>query len=314
VKPASAISGKKQPFVYRLRKNVWIHWELYLLILPAFAYFIIFHYVPIYGVQIAFRDYLPGIGFLQSPWVGMEHFRRFFNTFASRVIIRNTLTISLAQLIFGTPFPVILALMLNLLRQRRFKSLVQTVSYAPFFISNVAMAGMILVLLSNMGFANNILRLLGREPVHFMGRADLFVPIFVTSNIWKGTGFGSIIYLAVLSKVDMDLYEAAKIDGASRLRMVWHIDLPCILPTLVILLIMNAGRIMSVGFEQVLLLQNTMNLSASEIISTYTYKMGLLNRDFSFAAAIGLFNNVVNIVLLYLVNWVARKFSETSLW
>ena len=315
MKPAAAFSlKKKQPYLIRLRKNVRVHWELYLLILPAFTYFVIFHYIPMYGVQIAFRDYLPGIGFLQSPWVGLEHFRRFFNTYASRVVIRNTLSISITALVLGIPFPVILALMLNIVRQKRFKSIVQTISYAPHFISNVAMAGMILMLFSNIGIVNNLLRFIGMEPVQFMARPELFTPIYVLANVWKSTGWGSIIYLAALSTVDMELFEAARIDGASRLRMIWHIDIPCILPTLVILLIMNAGRIMSVDYEQILLLQNPMNLSASEVISTYTYRMGILGRDFSFSAAIGLFNNLINIILLYLVNFIAGKLNETSLW
>jgi putative aldouronate transport system permease protein len=304
----------KRPYFIRLQKNIRIHWELYLLILPTLAYFIIFHYIPMYGIQIAFRDYLPGFGFLESPWVGLEHFKRFFNTYLSKVVIKNTLSISITGLLLGVPCPVILALMLNILKQQRFKSLVQTISYAPHFISNVAMGGMILILLSNMGIANTLLRSLGMEPVQFMARPELFVPIYVLSNVWKNTGYGSIIYLAALSAVDMELYEAAKIDGASRLKMIWHIDLPSIMPTMVILLILNTGRIMSVGYELILLLQNTMNLSSSEIISTYTYRMGLLNHDFSYSTAIGLFNNIVNIVLLYAVNWIAGKLNETSLW
>jgi putative aldouronate transport system permease protein len=303
-----------KPYFKRLHQNMKVHWELYLLILPALAYFIIFHYIPMYGVQIAFRDYLPGLGFLESPWVGLEHFKRFFNTYLFKVVIKNTLAISVSGLILGVPCPVILALMLNILKNRRFKNVVQTVSYAPHFISNVAMGGMILVLLSNMGLANTLLRSLGLAPVQFMAKPELFTPIYVLSGIWKSTGYGSIIYLAALSSVDMELYEAARIDGASRLRMVWHIDLPVIIPTMVILLIMNAGRIMSVGYELVLLLQNTMNMSSSEIISTYTYRMGLLNHDFSYSTAIGLFNNIINIILLCSVNWIAGRLNETSLW
>jgi putative aldouronate transport system permease protein len=304
----------QKSYFKRLGQNIKVHWELYLLILPALAYFIIFHYIPMYGVQIAFRDYLPGIGFLESPWVGFENFRRFFNTYAFKTVIKNTLSISVSSLILGMPCPVLLALMLNMLRTKRFKSTVQIISYAPHFISSVAMGGMILVFLSSNGFMNTLFKNLGLEPIHFMAKAELFAPIYVLSGIWKSTGYGSIIYLAALSSVDMELYEAAKIDGASRLRMIWHIDLPAIIPTMVILLIMNAGRIMSVGYELVLLLQNTMNMSSSEIISTYTYRVGLLQHDFSYSTAIGLFNNIINIILLYSVNWIAGKLNETSLW
>ncbi len=308
------VSSGQRSYPRRLMSNMRKHYELYLLVLPALIFFIVFHYLPMYGVQIAFRDYYPGWSMAESPWVGLDNFRRFFRSYQGVNVIVNTLRISVMGLVLGFPGPILLALMLNNVGNLRFKRMVQSVTYAPYFISAVAMAGMILVFLSTNGLINGILALTGADRVQFMGKANLFPWIYTIANVWKNLGWNSIIYIAALAAVDSELYEAARIDGASRLRIVRHIDLPSIAPTIMVLLILNAGRLMSVGHEQILLLQNSLNRPTSEIISTYTYQVGLVGSDFSYSTAIGLFNSVVNLVLLVAVNAISRRFGETSLW
>ncbi|RKN85177.1 ABC transporter permease [Paenibacillus ginsengarvi] len=296
-------------------KSIRKNWELYLFVLPTMAYFIIFHYFPMYGVQIAFRDYTPSLGIWGSPWVGLEHLKRFFDSYYFWTLIKNTLGISLYELVVGFPVPILLALALNELRDGAFKKWVQTVTYAPHFISVVVMAGMIIAFTSpGSGLINLAIKAFGGEPVPFLTEPGWFKSVFVLSGVWQSMGWGTIIYLAALAGVDPQQHEAAMIDGATRFQRVWHINLPSIVPTMVILLILNVGSFMSVGFEKVFLLQNPLNLESSDVISTYVYRSGLVQGQFSFSAAIGLFNSVINFILLLTVNRIAKRLNETSLW
>lgn len=304
----------RESYFRRLGKNLCQHYELYLLVLPAVIYFAIFHYAPLYGIQIAFRDYYPGFSITESEFIGLAHFKRFFNSFQSTRIIWNTLRISLMNLVIGFPGPILLALMLNHVNHLRYKKVVQTVSYAPYFISAVAMAGMINLFFATNGLFNSFRKLVNADSIRFMGKANLFPWIYVLSNVWKNLGWNSIIYIAALASVEQEQYDAARIDGANMLHIILHIEIPSIVPTMVVLLIMNCGKIMSVGHEQILLLQNSLNSPTSEIISTYVYKMGLLNNDYGYSTAIGLFNSLVNLILLMLVNWISGKVSSNSLW
>jgi putative aldouronate transport system permease protein len=294
-----------------LRKN----WQLYVFILPAFGLLLVFHYIPLYGIQLAFKDYSARAGIWGSPWVGIEHFLRFFRSARFFELMRNTLSISAWSLVFGFPTPILFALALNGLRSRRFKKLAQTVTYAPNFISTVVLCGMVILFLSpSAGIVNKVLVLFGVKPRLFMAEAGAFVPIYVISGIWQTTGWSSIIYLAALSGVNPELYEAAIVDGAGRFRLVWHIDLPSITPTIAILLILQVGSLLGVGFEKTFLLQTPLNLSRSEVISTYVYKVGLIDADYGFSTAVGIFNSVANFVLLVLVNRASRRMSEVGLW
>ena len=298
-------------------KRILPNWELYLLIFLPLVYLIVFKYIPMYGVQIAFKNYRAVDGILGSPWVGMKHFNTFFSNFMFKRLIRNTLTISIYSLIAGFPMPIILALLLNYMPLRRFKKTVQSVSYAPNFISTVIICGMVILFLSERnGLLNNVIAAFGGERVNFMASPQFFSSIYVWSGVWQSMGFGSIIYIAALSGVDPQLHEAGIVDGASILRRIWHIDLPTILPTIVILLVLNAGQLMNVGFEKVLLLQNQLNLNTSEVISTHVYKVGILNSlgDFSYPAAIDFFTAVINLFLLTIVNYAAKRMSGSSLW
>ncbi|MDD6885040.1 MAG: ABC transporter permease subunit [Eubacteriales bacterium] len=297
-----------------LKEDLRRNYQLYIIFLPALAYFIIFHYLPMYGVQIAFRNYLPARGIWGSEWWGMYHFERFFRSYNSTTVILNTLKISLLSLVLGFPCPVILALLINELRFKRFQKSLQMISYAPHFVSTVAIVGMITIMFSNQGLVSAVARRLGLPYTNLLISPTSFVWIYVLSGIWQGMGWGSVIYFSVLAGIDVSMHEAAYIDGATKMQRILYIDLPSIAPTMVIMLILNCGSIMSVGYEKIYLMQNPLNLSASEIISTYVYKMGLINSDFSYSAAIGLFNSVVNLVLLVLVNTIARKISDNSLW
>jgi putative aldouronate transport system permease protein len=292
-----------------------VNLELYLLFLvPTLAYFIVFRYLPMVGVQIAFRNYRPTSGFWRSPWVGFRHFQRFFNSYQFVVVLKNTLGLSVYQLALGFPVPIILALMLHQVPNARFKKFTQTVTYAPHFISVVVLVGMLHVFLNpRTGLVNLILMRVGSDSIYFMGRAALFKTIYVFSGVWQNAGWGMIIYLAALSAIDPTLYEAATIDGASRLQRTRHIDLPGILPTIIVLLILNTGRVMSLGFEKVFLMQNALTLGSSEVISTYVYKVGLLSGQFSFAAAVDLFNGVINLILLVTVNRISKRVSSMGL-
>ncbi|GIO92705.1 sugar ABC transporter permease [Paenibacillus lactis] len=295
----------------QVRKN----WQLYLLFLPVLLYFIVFHYVPMYGVQIAFKDFIANKGILESPWVGFKHFERFFNSFYFWRIIKNTLGIGLYELIVGFPIPIILALMINEARSGRFRRFIQTVTYAPHFLSTVVVVGMIMMFLSPVsGLVNFIITSFGGEPIAFMTEPSWFKSIYVWSGVWQSMGWSSIIYLAALAGIDPQLHEAAKVDGAGWFRRIWHINLPGIAPTMIILLILNIGSILGVGFEKVFLMQNSLNMEASDVIATNVYRSGILGAQYSYSAAVGLFNSVVNFIMLITVNRIARRVSETSLW
>lgn len=283
--------------------------------LPVLVFFLVFHYAPMYGVQIAFKKFSAVRGIVGSPWRGLYYFQQFFDSYLFGELIGNTLGLSLYSLAVGFPTPILLALMMNELRSERVKRVVQTITYAPHFISMVVMCSMIILFLSpSSGVLNWIIEILGGQSVYFMGKPEYFKTIYVLSGVWQNTGWSSIIYMAALSGIDPQLHEAATIDGASRLQRVWHINLPGILPTAVILLIMNCGSLMSIGFEKAFLLMNDLNRAAAEIISTFVYQRGLIDRNYSSAAAIGLFNSVINLILLFVVNTIARRISDTSLW
>ena len=299
----------------RMMNHFQRYWQLYLLIAPAVIYFLIFHYGPMYGVQIAFKDYKPSLGILDSPWVGFKHFKRFFNSYYFSDLMRNTLQISLFELVVGFPMPIILALLFNELRNGFFKKFAQTVTYAPHFISTVVIVGMLVAFLSpSTGLLNHLLASLGFERVAFLEEASWFKTIYVFSGIWQNTGWNTIIYMAALAGVDPQLYEAASIDGASRWQKLIYINLPALIPTMVILLILNFGSIMAMGYEKILLMQNALNISESNVIATFTYKQDLLDGNYSYAAAIGLFNSAINAILLVVVNKFSRKLSRISLW
>ncbi|MFC5653582.1 ABC transporter permease [Paenibacillus solisilvae] len=291
------------------------HWELYLLVLLPVMYLIIFKYIPMVGVQIAFKDFNIIKGIWGSPWVGIKHFQLFFDSPNFKLLIKNTITISFYSLIAGFPIPIILALALNELRTGIFKKSVQMITYAPHFISTVVMVSIVMLMLSpHVGVVDRLFTFLGLPTTNFMGVPEYFKSIYVWSGVWQEMGYASIIYIAALSGVDPSLYEAARIDGASRWKKIIHIDLPSLLPITIIMLILSLGSIMGVGFEKIYLMQNSLNLSSSEVISTYVYKVGLLGANFSFSSAVGLFNSMINLVLLLIVNSIARKVSQTSLW
>ncbi|MBO9604472.1 MAG: sugar ABC transporter permease [Paenibacillaceae bacterium] len=302
-------------FGKRLLNNVIREYDLYLLILPVVAYFIIFHYVPMIGVQLAFKEFSPIHGIFGDQWVGLKYFERFIHAYDFNRIVANTVLISLYSLAIGFPAPIVLALMLNEVTSKRFKKLVQTVTYAPHFISTVVFVGMLIAFLSpSSGIINILLQKVGLEPVHFMQNPSYFKSIYVFSGIWQGVGWGAIIYIAALASVDTELYEAAKVDGITKLRKIWSIDLPSIMPIVTIMLVLQIGHIMDVGFEKVFLMQNSMNVSSSQIISTYVYNVGLVGVQYSYATAIGLFNAVINFTLLLLANGLVKKMGRTGLW
>lgn len=301
----------KDSLLYDIIRN----WTLYLMILPVIAYFIIFHYWPMYGVQIAFKNYNVAKGVTGSPWAGFRHFERFFKSYHFWPLIRNTVTLSLYTLIASFPAPIILALLLNEVTNSKFKRTVQTVTYAPHFLSTVVLVGMLTTFLSpQSGIINHIIEALGGERVYFMGEPAWFKHLYVWSGVWQHTGWNAIIYLAALTSISPELHEAAIIDGASKLQRIWHINIPGILPTAIILLILNLGQIMNVGFEKVFLLQNDLNMKASDVISTYVYRTGLLGAQYSFSAAVGLFNSVINFALIIIVNSISRRITEVGLW
>ncbi|KAB8130784.1 sugar ABC transporter permease [Gracilibacillus oryzae] len=297
------------------KKSFRKYWQLYLLIIPPVLYFIIFKYIPMAGAIIAFKDYNVVEGILGSPWAGFKHFENFFNNPVAWDLIRNTLFLSLYQLAVTFPLPIILALALNEIKDGVFKRSVQLFTYAPYFISTVVIVSMIILMLSpRTGIINSFAELLGFDSINFLGNADMFRSIFVWSDAWQLTGYSAIIYLAALAGVDRQQYEAAKMDGASRLQRIWNVDIPGIMPAIVILLVLSVGNLMAIGFEKVYLLQNPLNLSTSEILQTYVYKMGIINANFSFSTAVGLFNSIVNLILLVIVNAVAKRISGNGLW
>jgi len=290
-------------------------WQLYVLLAPALLSVLVFRYWPMYGAQIAFRNYNPADGFSGSPWVGLEHFERFISSFQFERLLANTLTVNALGLLIAFPVPIILALIVNQLQSDRFKKFTQTVLYSPSFISVVVVVGMIHLLFSpQSGIVNNAIVALGGDPIFFMGSPDWFRPLYIGSDIWQNAGFSMIVYLAALTAIDPSLHEAARVDGADRWQRIRHIDIPGILPVVTILFILAIGNLFNLGFEKVLLMQTDLNLPTSEVIQTYVYKAGLQQAQFSYSAAIGLFNSLINLVLLLTFNRIARRAGQSSLW
>ncbi|WP_115992612.1 ABC transporter permease [Cohnella lupini] len=296
-------------------KSLKKHWQLYLIVIPPVLFFLIFKYYPMMNAVLAFKDFNVIKGIWGSPWVGFKHFELFFNNPMFLTLVKNTFGISGMLLLVGFPVPILLALMLNEAKNGRFKKFVQLVSFAPYFISTVVMVSIIMLFLApRLGFVNIALNYFGFESINFLGEPGMFRSIYISSDIWQTAGYTAVIYLAALAGIDPTLYEAARVDGASRFQKIIHVDLPGILPTIMIVLILNVGSVMAIGFEKVYLLQNPLNLVNSEIIATYVYSVGLLNANYSFATAVGLFNSVINLILLVSVNTLAKRFSNNSIW
>jgi len=303
-------AGPKRSSIKKLRSS----WDLLLLFSIPLAWYILFQYVPIYGIQIAFRRFNPSLGILKSPWVGGIYFQQFFKSYYFWQLLRNTLFLSLFQMAVGFPIPIILALIINEIRFKKFRQFLQNVTYIPHFISVVVVVSM-LVLFSNTqyGLFNKIGTLFGAPAADYMAKSEYFRPLYVFSTVWQMMGFNSVIYIAALSAIDPSLYEAAVIDGATRLQKIIHISLPCLLPTIIILLILRIGSVMELGFEKAYLMQNPINMETSELISTFIYKNGIQQGQFSYSAAVGIFNNVINFLLLITANFISRRTTETSL-
>lgn len=298
-----------------MKKSLIKHWQLYLIVIPPALFFLIFKYYPMLNAVLAFKDYNVTKGIWGSPWVGFKHFELFFDNPIFWTLMKNTLLISGYLLLAGFPIPIVLALALNEVRHGKFKRFVQLVSFAPYFISTVVMVSIIMLFLApRLGFVNVAMNHLGLPSINFLGEPGMFRSIYVWSDIWQTAGYSAVIFLAALAGVDPSLYEAAKVDGASRFQKIRHIDLPGIMPTITIVFILNVGSVMSLGFEKVYLLQNPLNKVNSEVIATYVYQIGLLNANYSFATAVGLFNSCINLLLLVIVNRVAKRLSNTSIW
>jgi putative aldouronate transport system permease protein len=300
------------------KKTVKADWtrnrSLYFLVLPVLAFYILFHYKPMYGAIIAFQDYNPRLKVSGSDWVGLENFRRFFKDVYFGRLMRNTLILSFYDLLVGFPAPIILALLINEVHHKTFKKTVQTITYLPHFISLVVVCGMITDFSLSNGLFNDIIEFFGGQRSPLLQNPNLYRSIYVFSNVWQHVGWGSIIYLAALTGVDQQLYEAAEIDGAGKFKQLIHITLPGITPTIIIMLILRIGRLMSMGYEKTILLYNPATFETADIISSYVYRVGLLDQDWSYSTAIGLFNSVINFILLIATNQISKKVSETSLW
>ena len=298
----------------RLWRRIWASRYLYLMFLPVFLYYVIFRYGPMLGLSIAFKDYNAFLGFDRSPWVGIKYFKQFFNSIYLWRLLRNTLLINLYDLVFNFPAAIILALLLNEVQQRRFKKTVQTITYMPYFISSVVLASMVVQFLSpSSGIVNNLIAALGGERKYFMTQPESFRTIYTIMNLWKNIGWNSIIFLAAISGINGDLYEACRVDGGGHLRQTWHITLPGIAGTIVVLLIMRLGHVLDAGYETILLLQNSANQETSDVIGTYVYRRGLKGGEYSYATAVGMFQSVIGFGMVIFANWLSRRYSDTSL-
>jgi len=306
----------KSPARWRgLRRQIKRSLPYYVLLILPVTFLLIFHYGPMWGLQIAFRDFQSQTPILQMPWRGLHYFEQFFSSALFWQFFRNTIIIAGYSLVAGFPLPIILAICLNECRHLRYKKSVQLITYMPYFITTVVLVSMILQFTAReTGIVNNVIYALGGNRVDFMARTQYFRHIFVWTGIWQSTGFSAIIYLAALSSISPDLIDAAKVDGCNKWRRIWHVDLPGILPTVIILLILNVSSLVNVGFERIFLMQNPFNLSVSEVLSTYIWRVGVSGGNYSFAAAAGLFNNIISFGLILIANFTARRLSETSLW
>lgn len=309
VKPVDKLS-----FSYRLKKDFIRNYPLYMLILPVVIYYLIFYYKPMYGAIIAFKEFNPRLGVWGSPWVGFAQYQKFFSNPDFFRILRNTLTISISNIIFTFPAPIILALLFNELKNMKLKSMAQTVSYMPHFISLVVTCGLVKNFVSQGGIVYELVVALGGKEVGLLSRPEMFVPVYLISTVWQQVGWGSIVYLAALSGIDQELYEAAKIDGAGRWKQTLHVTLPSIAPTIIIMLILRMGTLLNVGYEKIILLYNPLIYETSDVISSYVYRVGLTQQSWSYSTAVGLLNSVVNFIIITLSNKISAKTSETSLW
>ena len=298
-----------------LWRRIWASKYLYLMFLPVFLYYVIFRYAPMLGLSIAFKNYNAFLGFDKSPWVGFKYFQQFFNSIYLWRLVSNTLLINLYDLIFNFPAAIILALLLNEVQNRRFKKVTQTITYLPYFVSSVVIASMVVQFLSpSSGIINNLIAAAGGERQYFLTQPGAFRTIYTLMNLWKNIGWNSIIFLAAISGINGELYEACMVDGGGYLRRMWHITLPGIAGTIVVLLIMRLGHMMDAGFETILLLQNNANLETSDVIGTYVYRRGLKGGEYSYGTAVGMFQSVIGFALVIFANWLSRRYSETSLW
>ncbi|AEC01722.1 ABC transporter permease [Parasphaerochaeta coccoides] len=304
----------------RLRRNPKVklilrNYDLYLMLLPVIAFYVIFKYIPMYGIQIAFKDYNPGLGFTASPTVGWDNFTRFFSSFRFRRMILNTVLINVYQLLFQFPLPIFFAIIVNEVRRRWFKSTVLNLTYIPHFLSTVVIVALVSTVTNpEYGVINAIIESFGGKPIRFMEVSSWFKTVYIGSGIWQNMGWSSLVYLGALAGIDPVWYEAAQVDGASKYQQIWRITLPCIAPTIMIMLILKIGGIMDLGVDKVLLMQNDLNISSSDVIPVYVYRTGIRDGDFSYAAAIDLFNNVINFILLLVANHTSKRLSGSSLW
>ena len=299
----------------RLWRRIWAGRYLYLMFLPVFLYYVIFRYGPMLGLSIAFKDYNAYLGFEKSPWVGFKYFQQFFNSIYLWRLVRNTLLINLYDLLFNFPAAIVLALLLNEVQNRRFKKTVQTITYMPYFISSVVIASMVVQFLSpSSGIVNNIIAAMGGERQYFMVQPESFRTIYTLMNLWKNVGWNSIIFLSAISGINGELYEACRVDGGGHLRQTWHITLPGIAGTIVIMLIMRLGHVLDAGYETILLLQSNPILETSDVIGTYVYRRGLKGGEYSYATAVNMFQSVIGFAMVIIANWLSRRYSDTSLW
>ncbi len=314
VQISTSIGQRKISFWEKVKKDFKKHKWIYLMAVPMIFYFIVFCYMPMYGVIIAFKNYNIRLGILGSEWVGLKYFKEFFNNYYFLRLLKNTLLMSLYDILWAFPAPIILALLLNEIKNNFFKRTVQTVTYLPHFISSVVICGMIVDFTRTDGLINHILSYFGVPASNLLARPELFRTINISSGVWQSIGWGSIIYLSALSSIDTALYEAATIDGAGRWKQMWHITLPGIVPTVVILFVLRIGSLMSVGTEKILLLYSPLTYSTADVIGTFVYRKGLLSMQYSYSTAVGLFESVIGFILLILANKVSKKLTENSLW
>jgi len=305
---------KKENFQYRCKKDFKKYKEVYIMLIPVILFYLIFSYKPMYGALIAFKEFSPAKGIIDSPWVGFKNFIDFFTDIYFWRILQNTLWISISSLVWGFPAPIILALLINELKNKVFVKTVQTITYLPYFVSLVVICGMIKDFVSDRGVITTFAGIFGFPAINMLQESNLFVPVYVISDIWQGIGWGSIIYLAALSGISQDLYEAATIDGAGRWRQTLSITIPGIMPTIIVLLILRMGGLLSVGFEKIILLYNPAIYATSDVISSYVYRKGILEQSWSFSTAVGLFNSVINFILIITANRLSRKFNDRSIW
>jgi len=299
---------------YMIKYDWKKHWQLYVMLIPLLVFYFVWAYGPMYGIQIAFKDFAPRKGISGSAWVGMQNFISFFNSAYAWRVIRNTLIINFWNLLFGFPLPIIFALMLNEIRRNGFKRLVQTITYMPYFISLVIICGILVDFCASDGVFAEIGKIFGLAPVNLLGDAKYFRTVYVSSEIWQNLGWNSILFISALTAINLELFEAATIDGAGRLKQIWHVTLPGILPTIAIILVLRIGSMMSIGFEKIILLYNGLTYETADVISSFVYRKGIIDMDFGYATAVGLFNSAVNFVLVIFANKASAALTETSLW